>query len=96
MMSKLALILRGGLIVLLLSTFNIIDTSAQCPMCRMSLESNLKNGGTQGRGMNAGIMYLLMTPYLIVGGIGFVWYRNRKKKADMALEEDLATVTMVK
>lgn len=23
---------------------------AQCPMCRMSAESNLKNGGTEGRG----------------------------------------------
>lgn len=92
MVSKLSSILRGGLLIVLLSFVNITPTDAQCPMCRISLESNLKNGGTQGRGMNAGIMYLLLTPYLIVGGIGFVWYRNRKKKADMELEEELAAI----
>jgi hypothetical protein len=68
------------------------DLLAQCPMCKMSLQSNLQNGGSQGSGINAGIMYLLMTPYLIVGGIAYVWYRNRKKKVDIILEEELATV----
>ena len=33
---------------------------AQCPMCRMSAESNLKAGGTAGKGLNAGILFLLM------------------------------------
>lgn len=56
--------------------------SAQCPMCRMSAESNLKNGGTQGSGLNAGILYMLSLPYILVGGIAFVWYRNRRKAGD--------------
>jgi hypothetical protein len=55
------------------------DLMAQCPMCRMSAESNLANGGTQGKGLNNGILYMLATPYLIVGGIAYVWWRNRKK-----------------
>lgn len=55
---------------------------AQCPMCRMSAESNLKNGGTNGKGLNAGILYLLATPYLIVGTIGFIWWRNRRKREE--------------
>lgn len=50
---------------------------AQCPMCRMAAESNLENGGTAGRGLNAGILYMLATPYLIIGVLGFVWWRNR-------------------
>ena len=25
---------------------------AQCPMCKMAAESNLKNGGTAGKGLN--------------------------------------------
>jgi len=53
--------------------------SAQCPMCRMSLESNLENGGTMGRTINAGILYMLGMPYLLVGFLGYVWYKNRKK-----------------
>lgn len=54
------------------------DLLAQCPMCRMSAESNLANGGTEGRGLNKGILYMLAMPYLIIATIGLVWYKNRK------------------
>ena len=56
-----------------------IDLVAQCPMCKMAAESNLKNGGTAGKGLNAGILYMLLTPYLLVGGLAFWWFKNRKK-----------------
>jgi hypothetical protein len=55
------------------------ELSAQCPMCKMSAESNLKNGGTEGRSLNAGILYMLALPYLLVGFIGYVWWKRRKK-----------------
>lgn len=58
------------------------DASAQCPMCKMSAESNLKNGGTAGRGLNAGILYMLALPYALVGTIGFVWWRNHRRKEE--------------
>ena len=51
-------------------------------MCRMSAESNLKNGGTDGRGLNNGILLMLATPYLVVGAIGLVWWTNRRKEED--------------
>jgi len=59
-----------------------VTTDAQCPMCRMSAESNLKNGGEAGKGLNNGILYMLATPYLLIGGIAYVWYRNRRKEED--------------
>lgn len=68
-----------------LSTPSVVE--AQCPMCRMSAEQNLKNGGTAGKGLNAGIIYLLMTPYFVIGCIGFVWWRNKKEEADIAFDE---------
>lgn len=55
---------------------------AQCPMCRMSAESNLKNGGDAGKGLNNGILYMLATPYLIVGVIGYIWWRNRRREEE--------------
>lgn len=58
------------------------DISAQCPMCRMSAESNLNNGGTQGRGLNTGILYMLATPYILIGAIGYVWWRNNRRRDD--------------
>ncbi|MFM8451211.1 MAG: hypothetical protein ACKOAY_13980 [Haliscomenobacter sp.] len=58
------------------------DGLAQCPMCRIAAESNLENGGSQGKGLNIGILYMLATPYLLIGTIGFIWWRNRKKKEE--------------
>ena len=92
MTSKIAFLLRGIALFTILSFSNISTAEAQCPMCRMTLESNLKGGGTQGSGMNAGIMYLLFTPYIMVGGIDYVWYRNRKRKVDFELEEELEAI----
>jgi len=55
------------------------EASAQCPMCRMSAESNLEHGGTMGKGLNKGILYILSLPYLLVLSLGIIWYRNKKK-----------------
>ena len=89
MTTKMLKILRGAILVIALTFTAIITTEAQCPMCRMGLESNLKNGGTAGKGINAGILFLLMTPYLLVGGIAFVWYRNKRNQDNMELLEGL-------
>ena len=70
-------------IIVLIFTINLttIDsTQAQCPMCKMSAEQNLKDGGTAGKGLNAGILYMLSTPYIIVAGLGFYWYKNRRRE----------------
>lgn len=59
---------------------------AQCPMCKTAVESNLKSGGTSGAGLNIGILILLIMPYALVGGIGYVWWKHRKKPVDIELE----------
>ena len=59
------------------------DLFAQCPMCRATAESNLANGGTEGRGLNNGILYMLGMPYILIGTIAFLWWRNRKKDEDL-------------
>jgi hypothetical protein len=65
------------LAILMFSVFALLE--AQCPMCRMSAESNLKAGGTEGSALNSGILYLLSLPYLAIMIIGVLWYKNRKK-----------------
>ena len=60
-----------------------MDLFAQCPMCRIAAESNLENGGSAGKGLNNGILYMLTLPYVIVFVIGFVWYKNRKTLGEM-------------
>ncbi len=66
-------------ITIILTILVVPDMMAQCPMCRLTAETNLQNGGTAGIGLNKGILYLLSMPYLIVGFLGYTWYKNRKK-----------------
>ena len=74
------LIIMCGLSVSLLLAGGTVDTvSAQCPMCRMSAESNLAAGGTAGKGLNRGILYMLAMPYLLVGTLGYIWWRNQNR-----------------
>lgn len=54
------------------------ELSAQCPMCKISAESNLRDGGTAGKGLNTGILYMFAMPYIIVGTLGYLWHKNRQ------------------
>jgi high-affinity nickel permease len=72
-MKKLILLL----VALGVSSFQAI---AQCAMCRASVETNLAEGGNSiGAGINTGILYLLVMPYLIIMIVAFLWYKNSKK-----------------
>lgn len=68
-------------IIIVVLTFFVLpqDIMAQCPMCRMSAESNLKNGGDAGKGLNKGILYLLAMPYLLIGVLGFTWWKRNRR-----------------
>lgn len=79
-------IYRIGLALIAFLLFFAFESIAQCPMCRMSAESNMQNGGTAGAGLNLGILYMLAMPYLLVATIGFIWWRNRKKQENLIEE----------
>lgn len=73
---------KVSLLVLLL-VLNAGDLWAQCAMCRGSVESTMGNGRNNvGIGLNTGIMYLFLMPYLIFCVIGYLWYRNSRKDRD--------------
>ena len=69
-------------LVLVFVLFTQAELVAQCPMCKMSAEQNLKDGGTAGKGLNKGILYMLTIPYMLVGGLGFLWWKNRRRLSD--------------
>ena len=56
------------------------NANAQCSMCSANAEMSTRNGNTQGNGLNTGILYLLAIPYLLITGIGVLWYVNYRKK----------------
>ena len=80
-----ALVLFSVIIILVVSFSP--DLAGQCPMCRLSAETNLENGGTEGRGLNRGILYMLSLPYLLVASLGYLWWKNRNQFSDKIIEE---------
>lgn len=62
------------LVLLLVPEF----AEAQCSMCRAVLESEADQSAAKG--INDGILYLMIFPYLLIGGVGYFIYRSRKKK----------------
>ncbi|MBO9638098.1 MAG: hypothetical protein J7576_08020 [Siphonobacter aquaeclarae] len=66
---------------LLLLVVTTVSSFAQCAMCRVSVESTYNDGRyLSGSGLNTGILYLLAMPYLIVGLIAYLWYRQSRKE----------------
>lgn len=49
-----------------------LQTNAQCAMCRAVLEN--EDGQNAAKGINDGIVYLMIIPYLLIGGLGYIIY----------------------
>jgi len=75
------------IIILLAITIIPFEIFAQCPMCKMAAESDMRAGGTAGKGLNTGILYLLAMPYLLLGLMFYYW---RKKNAQTPIESDFS------
>jgi len=58
--------------------FLFLQTNAQCAMCRAVLES--EEGQNTAKGINNGIVYLMVIPYILVGGLGYFIYKKLKTK----------------
>lgn len=69
---RIKIILFFGLLLLA-----VTPVEAQCAMCRAVLESD--ESGQAAKGINNGIMYLMIFPYLLIAGVGYAIYRSRKK-----------------
>jgi len=48
---------------------------AQCSVCT---KTAMQMGEKPAQGLNQGILYLMFTPFLIVGIIGYRWWRGNK------------------
>jgi hypothetical protein len=76
MLSKKYILILVALIV------PVIDSFPQCAMCRATIENNLSNGDIGiGAGLNFGILYLFVMPYLIIAVVGYFWYKSSRKNA---------------
>jgi uncharacterized BrkB/YihY/UPF0761 family membrane protein len=68
-------------LVFLVPIFFSLSTNAQCAMCRAALES--EGNQAKAKGINDGIVYLMVIPYILVGLVFFAVYKmyTNKNKA---------------
>jgi hypothetical protein len=64
-------------LVLLIAGLFALETpaTAQCSICTKTAQ---QLGHKPARGLNAGILYLMFTPFAIIGFVGYRWWKNNK------------------
>lgn len=67
-------------LVFLISAAFAETVQAQCSICTKTAQQ-LGEGPAQG--LNSGIMYLMFTPFIIVGFIGYRWWKTNKEADEM-------------
>jgi len=63
-------------ILIILVAVTITAVNAQCSICTKSAS---QLGEKPARALNSGIVYLMLTPFAIVGFIGYKWWKNEKE-----------------
>ncbi|WP_226805167.1 hypothetical protein [Agriterribacter humi] len=64
-----------GIVLMVLST---VAASAQCSICTKTAQ---QMGEKPAKALNAGILYLMVTPFAVVGFIGYrLWKQNKSDK----------------
>ncbi|MAV79015.1 MAG: hypothetical protein CBD31_00655 [Flavobacteriaceae bacterium TMED171] len=64
-------------VTFILIVLTVVESSAQCSMCRAVLESG--EAQEVAKGINNGIIYLMAIPYLLVGFVGYQVFKLLKK-----------------
>ena len=60
-------------VFILVFVLQYASVNAQCAMCRAVLESEV--GQETAKGVNNGIIYLMIFPYILIGGVAIFLYR---------------------
>lgn len=78
-MKFLTKLLKPLFVFLAITLVSTQSLFAQCAMCRATVENNVSYGETSlASGLNLGILYLFVAPYLLIGVIAFFWYKKSR------------------
>jgi hypothetical protein len=72
----------GKISFILLTCFSFLlcnyNAAAQCAICSRTVQ---QMGEKPAQGLNSGILYLMLAPFLVVGVIGYRWWKHNGKEA---------------
>ena len=52
-----------------------VEIDAQCVMCKAVVEDSAAEGAV-GRGINQGILYIMVVPYILLGILGYLIFKK--------------------
>ena len=62
-----------------------LGARAQCVMCKSQVEAARQENDDYDRaGLNKGILYMMSVPYILMGAVGYFWYRRTHPKAKVS------------
>ncbi|MFN2437657.1 MAG: hypothetical protein ABR503_00555 [Chitinophagaceae bacterium] len=61
--------------IIFFSILNVEISQAQCSICTKTAQ---QLGEKPAKGLNAGIIYLMLTPFAIIGFVGYRWWKKNK------------------
>lgn len=64
------------LVLLIIGMWMAFAVQAQCSICTKTAQ---QLGDTPAKGLNAGILYLMIAPLSIAGFIGFRWWQRERQ-----------------
>lgn len=68
---------KAAILIALLLMAYVTDISAQCSICTKTAQ---QMGEGPAKALNMGIVYLMLTPFAIVGYIGYRWWKQNKNE----------------
>jgi hypothetical protein len=70
--------IQAAIFSLALVVLSGVGALAQCAMCRATAESASENVSSGiGQGLNSGIVYLMLLPYLLLASVAVVFFRKK-------------------
>ena len=71
----------GLLVLVMILTLAPLASQAQCVMCGSQVEAaRQERDDYDVSGLNRGIVYMMTVPYLLMGAVGYFWYRRTHPK----------------
>jgi len=64
-------------VLVILLSISTMDLQAQCSICTRTAQ---QLGEKPAKGLNAGILYLAFTPLILIGFIGYKFYKRNSQK----------------
>jgi hypothetical protein len=69
---------KGIVIIFLLVTIFISSISILNAQCSICTKTAMQQGEKPAKGLNSGIIYLMLTPFAVAGYIGYRWWQSEK------------------